>query len=195
MKFLIPFILSLALVSCGGSGLLDSSKHQENMAKLDKIYGPCDNPAKILLPKQKKLCEAKARAAGPDGVIGEGINLTDLISRKQTPTIISSSVVNKDLWNASLKILDPYTIKNIDFEGGFIQTDWIYNADSPNERCLIKSHVTSIELVSTGVNVKIICENLSNDIWYPSEKNLLTEEKNLTLKILEESYRLNQEQS
>ena len=195
MKFIIPLILYFTLVSCGGSGLVDNSKHQENIAKLDKVYGPCDNPAKILLPKQKKLCEAKARAAGPDGIVGEGINLTELFSKKENMTVISSGVVNKDLWNASLKILDPYTIKNIDFEGGFIQTDWIYNTASPNERCLIKSHITSLELISTGINVKIICENLSNDIWYPSEKNLLSEEKNITLKILEESYRLNQEQS
>jgi len=57
----------------------------------------------------------------------------------------------------------------------------------PNQRCLIKSHITSIELVSNGVNVKIICEELVNGTWYVSNQNLQEEEKQLTLKILKQA--------
>lgn len=197
MKFTFPLILSLLiLVSCSDSKFLDNSKYQENMAKLDKLYGPCDNPNRVLLPTEKKRCEAAARAAGADGKINnEGISLTSIFNRQNNAVVYSSGSVNKDLWDASLKILDTYTIKNIDFEGGFIQTDWIYDSNIPDERCLIKSHITSIELVSTGINVKIICENFINNNWYPSNKNLINEEKKIALKILEESSLLSQRQS
>jgi len=47
-----------------------------------------------------------------------------------------------------------------------------------------------VELVSNGVNVKIICEDKIDEIWYKSENNYLKEEKELTLKILTEAARL-----
>ena len=77
------------------------------------------------------------------------------------------------------------SLKITDFDGGYIETNWINNSDLPNQRCLIKSHITSKELISTGVNVKIICEKLINNEWYLSDENFTEDEKRLTLKILE----------
>ena len=70
-------------------------------------------------------------------------------------------------------------------EGGFISTEWITNKDIPDQRCLIKINVTSKELLANGVNVKIICENKSDDNWYQDSLSYIDQEKNLTLKILE----------
>jgi len=81
-------------------------------------------------------------------------------------------------------------LKISDFEGGFIETNWILDQSNPNSRCLIKIHITSVELVSNGINVKIICEDKIDEIWYKSENNYLKEEKELTLKILTEAARL-----
>lgn len=178
-------LIIVILTACSGSPL-DSSRYQDNMAKLDKLYGPCNNPQRILLPADKKKCEAAARAAGPDGKIKEPIDILDIFNKNQS-TVIATSTVNKFLWDASLKTLNAYTIKSVDFEGGFIQTDWIYDETIPNQRCLIKSHITSPELVSTGLNIKIICENFKDEIWYVSNESFAEEEKQLTLKILEES--------
>ena len=32
---------------------------------------------------------------------------------------------NNDLWEASLSVLSPYSIKISDFEGGYVETNWI----------------------------------------------------------------------
>ena len=82
-------------------------------------------------------------------------------------------------------MLNDYSLKITDFDGGYIETNWINNSDIPNQRCLVKSHITSKELISTGVNVKIICEKLINNEWYLSNENFIEDEKRLTLKILE----------
>ena len=72
----------------------------------------------------------------------------------------------------------------IDFDGGFIETNWIMKEENINQRCLIKVHITSRELISNGVSNKIICETKKNDEWLSSKQEFLDAEKNLTLKIL-----------
>ena len=52
-----------------------------------------------------------------------------------------------------------------------------FDIESPDQRCLIKSHITSKELVSNGVKIKIICENLIDGNWYLSKSNFINEEK------------------
>ena len=48
------------------------------MEELDKIYGKCNNPISTIYKVKKEICEAKERAAGPDGVIGDPITLLKL---------------------------------------------------------------------------------------------------------------------
>jgi hypothetical protein len=55
---------------------------------------------------------------------------------------------------------------------------------------LIKTHITSVELVSNGVSNKIICEVKKGDNWYLSNESFNDEEKNLTLTILKEATNL-----
>ena len=190
-KSLITFLLIAVLSSCG-QGI--TGKHEENLKKLDEVYGPCDNPHRQLTKNQKQVCKDKQRAAGPDGEVGEPISLTGLLSGMDgnNNKIVYQSQVNKELWDASIIVFKSYPIKLLDFDGGVLETDWIVENNNPNKRCLIRAHITSVELLSNGVNVKIICENKSNDDWFFSNENFVNQEKKLTLKILEEATKLSQ---
>lgn len=175
--------ITALILSCGSS----NNNIQKNLAELDKIYGPCNNPYRQYSPNQKRICEDKVRAAGPDGEIGEPLNITEMLDdlRNGGGTTIVASSVNKDLWNGSLSMLDKYAIKNLDYEGGFIETEWIYDENIKDQRCAIKVNVISPELVSNGVNVTINCEKRIDDQWYILSEEYLNEEKKLTLQILQ----------
>ena len=192
------FLLAIGvflLQSCSASkNILQSGNHEENLEKLDKVYGKCKNPHRqVGSATQKKLCEAKERAAGPDGEIGDPINIADIFSMGKNETIIANSAVNKYLWDASLKTLEGYPMKNIDFEGGYMETDWIYDENVSDQRCLIKAHILSLELVSNGVNTKIVCQKYISDNWVQSKENFTDQEKQLILQILKEANSLSQQ--
>lgn len=175
----------MSIVSCGNSPLKGNLK--ENMAELDKKYGVCRNPMRNFTPKQRLTCEAKERATGSDGEFKSPLNLTEIIDnyRSGGGAVYASSAVNNHLWNASVSILDPYTLKIVDSQGGLISTDWIMEKSDTSKRCLIKVNITSKELLSNGVDVKILCEEKDGDNWFSDKVLYLDEEKRLTLKILE----------
>ena len=180
-----PLMLIFALVffsSC-------SSNQEERLSKLDKVYGYCDNPHRGISGRDYEVCKDKERAAGPDGIVGESSDILSIFSGlggSQNATFINSDT-NNFLWDGALQVLNPYSFKITDFDGGYIETDWILQSNLPNQRCLIKSHITSADLVSNGVSVKIICEELIEGVWYSSNQNLHEEEKQLTLKILNQA--------
>ena len=184
-----PILLAMIVIlfqACS-KGPLDGEM-ASNMSKLDDIYGPCKNPHKILNAKERMLCEDKNRAAGPGGDVKSPLNLSKLAERLQdggSTTIIQGLTVNQSLWQASLSLLDAYPIKIVDSQGGFISTEWITNNSSPNQRCNIKVTVTSKDLVSNGVKVKLVCENNIDGNWFTDNTAYVNEEKDLTLKILE----------
>lgn len=185
MKKIYLLIFFIFLASC------NSSNYQENMEKLDKIHGKCDNPYRTYGPIEYKICKDKERAAGPDGIVNEPTDVAELFSKiGGGRTTVMKSDTNNDLWDSSIQLVSPYSLKISDFDGGFIETNWIMNQSKPNSRCLIKIHITSVELVSDGVDVKILCEDKIDEIWYQSENSYLKEEKELTLKILTEAARL-----
>ena len=96
---LLFILFSLGLiVSC------TSGNNEENLAKLDKVYGPCDNPYRQYTAIEKQICRDKVMAAGPDGVIGEPINILDVLSfgNNGQTNYIKSSDTNNSLWDASL---------------------------------------------------------------------------------------------
>ena len=62
-----------------------------------------------------------------------------------------------------------YPLKNADNSGGYIETDWIYEENQSSSRCLIKLQVLSLELVSTGIETKIICEVKKQENWIPDK--------------------------
>ena len=175
----------VSIVSCGGGPF--NGNLEKNMAELDKKYGVCRNPMRQYTPNQRLTCEAKERAAGPGGEFKSPLNLTKLIDNYRTggATVYAGSAVNDYLWNASVSILEPYTLKIVDSQGGVISTDWIMEKSDKTKRCLIKINISSKELMSNGVDVKILCEEKDADDWFTDQISYLDEEKKLTLKILE----------
>lgn len=183
LRLIYIFIISLLLLSCGG-------KYQENQKKIVELYGECDNPTKRiqLSDLQYKNCKAKERAKGESFFNLDG-DLNDLISGRSENVVYLNSV-NPYLWSASLELTSSYPLKIADNQGGYIETDWINNQENLNQRCLIKIKILSSELVSTGVSTKFICEIKDNTNWILDNKSYLSEEKQLTLKILETASKL-----
>ena len=177
-KFAVLFSF-LVIIGC-----TNANKSEENLRKLDKLYGYCDNPQRSITGKQYEICKAKEDAAGPDGEIGEQQSIEEIIEsitgKSNKENITYTSKVNKYLWQGGMDTLSSYSIKLVDSEIGYIETDWIYDKSDVNSRCLIKVQIRSAELISTGVSANIICEEQKNNIWYNDEKLYTAESKNLT---------------
>ena len=192
-KILTITLLSLLLVSCGGDSFI-GGQHQENLKKLDEIHGYCDNPSRTDLAKKGiayNICKDHERALGPDGDMSEkftlGESFDNLLNKRNGESLVLAQTINKELWNGSLKVLSNYSIKNADSSGGFIETDWIFEEQDTNNRCLIKVQIVSLELISNGVETKIVCQRLTNEKWINDNKDYIDEEKQLTLAILTEA--------
>ena len=152
LKILFGFVIALTISSCS-KGLKDGNI-AENLKETDKIYGRCNNPNRQYTYIEKEICIAKERAAGPDGEVGDPINLTELIDKFNNPSknlVYGGLSVNEFLWNSSLSVLGAYPLNTVDSQGGFISTDWILDKDELNKRCQIKINITSQEFISTGV--------------------------------------------
>ena len=178
----ISIIIVFFLYAC-------STNQEERLAKLDKVYGYCDNPHRGISGREYEICIDKERAAGPDGVVGDSVDVLSIFSNiggAGQATIIGADT-NNFLWDASLAVLGSYSLKLSDYDGGYIETNWIINKDNPSQRCLIKSHIKSNELVSNGVKVTLLCENKIDEEWYSSNEDFVEEEKQLTIKILQEA--------
>ena len=159
----------------------------KNMAELDKLYGTCDNPHRNLSQGEYKICKDKERAGSGSPLDADTI--TEMVI-KNLPTNITggSNVVlsstNNELWQASLKTLNQYPIKIADFNGGFIETEWILDQNK-QQRCSIKVQIKSPELISNGVDVNFICQNKNNEEWVNDNVSYIEESKQLTLTILQ----------
>ena len=185
IRLLLALILVNFFLSCS-KGLFDGDI-EKNLKEMDKIHGVCNNPYRTYNKAQKRICEDKERAAGPDGEVGEPLNITKLIEDFRgggTKNTYQGMPGNQNLWEASLIMLDQYALDIVDSQGGFISTNWISEKNTPNQRCLIKVNITTQELVSNGVKVKLLCEQKESDMWYQDEISYTEEEKELTLKIL-----------
>ena len=89
--------------------------------------------------------------------------------------------------SSALCCFKPPAVKIADATGGYIQTEWIYDENASNNRCMIKIQILSADFISTGVKSKFLCENKNQEIWKTDGKEYLEEEKILTLQILEAS--------
>ena len=177
-KLILIFpILSVLMVAC-------SNNMQENQAKLDEIYGPCDNPHRQMSKPERKICLDKVRAAGPDGEIGEPFSITDFLENRRSPSSSNNQVAtyNRYLWEASLLLVKDYSLSVVDSNGGYIETDWIVQG---NDRCKIKIQITSTELISTGVTPNLVCMKTDNGTSWSDVPRDQQAIKNMTLKILE----------
>ena len=188
-KIILILFASLLLSSCTG---IIGGKYEENLAKLDKVYGYCDNPQRNFKKSSLKYknCKRQEMAAGPDGIVAEetSIPFEDLFNRDNgnNNSMIMANV-NKHLWVGSINTLNKYPLKIADSMGGYIETDWIYNAEIEDERCAIKIQILSTELLSNGIDVSFVCARLIKNKWIISEQKFDEEEKRLHLRILEEA--------
>ena len=183
----LSYVLSLAvIVSC-----TNANKSEENLKKLDRIYGYCDNPPREISGTRYEVCKAKEMGAGPDGEIGEEKSIGEifggLTGGSNNNQVSYIKAVNNDLWQGTMDVLSPYSIKLIDSEIGYVETDWIYEKNEPNRRCLIKVQIKSAELVSNGVSTTISCQVKENDNWFNDSEQFIDQEKKLTLTILSKS--------
>lgn len=180
LTILTTLLFSLLLFNCAGN-------LEKEYEKLDKIYGYCDNPQRNIRGVKYENCKAAERAAGPSGKSDkkEPTNLRDLFSGSNSGNTIIQTIVNPALWQASLKVMQPYDLKIADNQGGYLQTEWIYQSSTPNNRCQIKIQITSRELISNGVGSSFNCEKKINNVWETDGIDYAQEEKNLNLKILE----------
>ena len=191
LKLLFSLVVALMISSCS-QGLNDGNI-EANLKKTDKIYGRCNNPNRQFTEIEKEICVAKERAAGPDGEVGDPINLTEIIDKFNNPSknlVYGGLSVNEFLWNGSLSVLRAYPLQTVDSQGGFISTEWILDKEEVNKRCQIKINITSQEFVSTGVETKILCQKKDGDEWYPEKEMLVEEEKKITLRVLEKAQEL-----
>ena len=188
MKVLITLLALILLQSCSNT----VGDIEKNLAETDKIYGKCNNPNRQFTYITKKICEDQERAAGPDGVVGDPINLTEIFSGLggNKKIIYAGANSNQFLWNGALETLKEYPLMTVDSQGGFISTDWILEEANPDQRCMIKINITSRELISNGVNTKILCQKKETEEWYSNNEIFIEEEKNITLKILEKASQL-----
>tara|TARA_B100002019_G_C21163745_1_gene544697 strand:+ start:277 stop:876 length:600 start_codon:yes stop_codon:yes gene_type:complete len=187
-KFVVLFGF-LVIIGC-----TNANKSEENLKELDRLYGYCDNPHRSITGKQYEICKAREDAAGPDGEIGEQQSVQEIIAsitgRSNEENVTYISKINKHLWQGAMDKLSSYSIKLVDSEIGYIETDWIYNKSDVNSRCLVKVQIRSAELISTGVSSNIICEEQRNNNWYNDEKSYSAESKRLTLSILSRAQEL-----
>ena len=176
----------MTLLSCQGT-------LQQEMEKMDKIYGYCDNPHRDLNEMDYEICKSKERARAPSNKNEnmEPFNLTELIDKVRGEDLNTNgyvkTIVNPFLWQGSIDVTSVYDLKIADSNGGFIQTEWIFDKNALEKRCMIKIQVISADYVSTGIKTKFLCENKNQDTWQTDGKQYLEEEKMLTLRILEAS--------
>ena len=186
MRLIFIFLFSHLIVSCNG---VVGGKYQENLKKLDEMYGYCDNPQRGLQKSsiEYKTCKRKEMAAGADGIVDDDAKnpFEGLFNKGNQNGGVIMANINKDLWIGSLETLNDYSLKIADSMGGYIETDWIYSPNIEDERCSIKVKILSTELVSNGVNVNFVCSKLINNNWVLMDDDFIEEEKRLHLKILE----------
>ena len=182
LSSLAILLFSFLLINCSGN-------LEKELEELDKIYGYCDNPQRNIRGAKYETCKAKERAAGPSGISDkkEPLNLSNIFDEFNlgSNNAIVQAAVNPALWQASLEVMSSYDLKFVDNQGGYLQTEWIYQSSNPNNRCLIKIQITSLELISNGVKSSFNCEENNNSIWETDGIDYIQEEKNLNLRILE----------
>ena len=177
LKLIYFFVCFIFLYSC------TSGEHQANLERLDSYYGECDNPQRVMSGRKYKECIAKERAGG-ESLFDLTSDFNKLLGGDNNQVVYQNNI-NPQLWQASLEVTKKYPLKIADNQGGFIETDWIYDVNNTQQRCLIKIQVLSRELITTGVTSNFICETNVNGNWLADNKEYSQEAKQITLKVLD----------
>lgn len=118
----------------------------------------------------------------------KGVSITSLFSPKENNSGIN---VNGYLWRASLNVLSIAPLVSTDAFGGTIVTDWYANKKLKNQRIKISAFISTSELRSEGIQVKVHLQNLVDGKWSDTvtdknletliENNILNEARNLRI--------------
>ena len=93
----------------------------------------------------------------------QGIKIGEIFSGSNTSTGLP---INAILWRASLDIVSPLPIDDVDAFGGSIVSEWYAVPETPNERIKLSIFVLSKELRSDGIRVVVNTQNrASNGDW------------------------------
>ena len=119
----------------------------------------------------------------------KGILLSDILSPENTDG--ANINVNGFLWRASLNILSIAPLISTDALGGTIITDWYINKSIKDKRIKITAFISTSELRSEGIKVKVHVQKLKNGFWSDTyfdnnlarqiENNILNEARNLRI--------------
>ncbi len=119
----------------------------------------------------------------------KGVSLSDILNPIDTDGV--SINVNGFLWRASLNILSIAPLISTDALGGTIITDWYINKNIKNKRIKITAFISTSELRSEGIKVKVHVQKLKDGFWSDTyldnnlatqiENNILNEARNLRI--------------
>ena len=119
----------------------------------------------------------------------KGISLSDILNPKDMNN--SNLSINGFLWRASLNILSIAPLISTDALGGTIITDWYVNKNIKDKRIKITTFITTSELRSEGISVKVHVQKFKNGFWSDTyldndlaiqiENNILNEARNLRI--------------
>ncbi len=117
----------------------------------------------------------------------KGITLSDILNPNQNEN--QSTSVNGFLWRATLNILSIAPLLSTDALGGTIITDWYTNKNIKDQRIKITAYITTSELRSDGIEIKVHVQKFNNKFWSETfldselanqiEVNILNEARNL----------------
>ena len=178
------FFALMVLTSCSQNKNLKKS-----LQDYDKVYGYCDNPHRQFTKRDYKICKdtERANAGDPDWEFDpETIQdrLRAMIESEGLVTGASGSYINQDIWNGAMKTVEMYPLKNVDSNGGYIETEWITDIDNIDERCAIKIKILNQELTSTSVQTNLICQTKVDGNWLNKNDDLTTASNQITLTVL-----------
>ena len=104
----------------------------------------------------------------------KGLSITDFLNKDQIGD--KSFYVNSFLWRASLEVLSFAPFQSTDAFGGILVTEW-YLKD--NKEIKLIATITSRELRSEGIKLKVFIKNKNNEI--SEDQNLARNIENLIL--------------
>jgi|TARA_B110000483_G_C18107827_1_gene508411 hypothetical protein len=166
----LPLVISLMLFmsGCGGIG-----KNYQDVREREMKTDPCKYE-RIKGGKAEVICKARV-AAGRNGS-KEGGGLFDNVLEELRGEIGTGNgqniAVNKWLWNGSIETVKDFPLKIADAFGGVIETDWINNANMPDQRCAIKILIKTKDFISNGVSANMICQSFNGSSWTLNNNDL-----------------------
>ena len=121
----------------------------------------------------------------------KGISLDSILNLQSSESSVGGANVNAYLWRASLNILSFTPLISTDALGGTIISDWYVNKKNKNQRIKITAFITTAELKSNGIGVKVHIQSFKDGYWSETytnkdletkiENNILNEARNLRI--------------